>query len=130
MFYGIVESESLHNPRVLNTLTAKKVVKEFQPNAETKYWHIFVLKVSDDEIVSVAEDIASEIKNGWYAIFWSGAKVYVVFSRKIFELRKEAHWQSAEYEAVREYGNKNGVQKEYLDFNKNFAQYHKLTEDK
>lgn len=129
MYYGIVESESLNNPLILDKYKVKKVVTEFQPNAKTKQWHIFILEILDDSIFSLVKEISSEIKYGWYAIFWNDIKTYVVFSNKVFDLKKEQKWLSKGYEAVREYGSKNGVQKEYLDFNKNFVQYNKLIED-
>lgn len=127
MYYGVVESESLENPLILNSFNPIKIRIEHHPQSITSvYWHVYLLSVSDQSIREEAEKFATQMKYGWYAVFWNEEKAHIVFTNKIFILTKEDDWQSKEYLKVKEYGINHGIQAEYMDFNKNFKAYNKL----
>lgn len=126
MFYGIIESESLNNPTILNSFKTKKVVVESVPLSENPYWHIFIVEVDDNSIEKLAYDLSLVVKPSWYQIFWNDEWVYVVLQSKVFELRREKAWSSPEYEEMRKYALGRGIDEEYLDFNQNFAEYEKI----
>ena len=118
MFKGFVLSESLKDPTVLNDLEKiyVKVEHHFEYDGEPKIWHDFKLKVEDKDIDRVAELFAKQMKDTWYAHFWNEQVVYVILPEKIFRIPKEKNWQSKEYQNLKEYAIKNGVEERYLKF--------------
>lgn len=126
MYYGILESESLNNPVILNNFKTRKVIVESVPLSKEPYWHIFMVEVEDREIEKLTNDLSLVIKPSWFQIFWNHHTVYVVIQNKVFKLRHEKNWSSPEYEEMRKYAMQRGVQDEYLDFNQNFTEYEKI----
>jgi hypothetical protein len=117
MFKGFVLSESLNNPSILNDF--KKIYVKIEEHPESKdarFWHLFKLEINDNDIEKVAQKFAKEMKYGWYAHFWNGKIVYISFTNKVFKILQEKEWKSEEFQKVKEYGAKNGVEEEYLDF--------------
>ncbi len=126
MFYGMISSEGLENPLVLNSFNPSRVVIDYQPKSTgSSYWHRYLLQIEDEKIDSVVNQFRNLMKHGWYSIFWNDKTVYVVFKDKVFKLEKEKVWKSEEYKNVRRYGIEHGVQEEYLDFNERFKYYNK-----
>jgi hypothetical protein len=126
MFSGIVGSESLNNPRILNSIKNKKVVVEFFPNSTiSSYWHTYFYSIEDESISHFAIEISNTIKDGCYAIFWNNNIVKVIFKGKIFNIQKSDFLTSKDYQELVIFAEKNGVQKEYLDFQKEFEKYQK-----
>jgi len=71
--------------------------------------HLYWVSATDKQI----ETLTSQIRSGWYAHFWKGRKLLVVFRGKKFALesRDKSTWK----EAV-EYGKSVGIPEEQLDF--------------
>lgn len=126
MYYGILESESLNNPVILNNFKTLKVIVESVPLSDNPYWHMFVVEIDDREVEKLTNDLSLVIKPSWFQIFWNNDTVYVVIQNKVFKLKQEKNWSSSEYEEMRKYAMQRGVQEEYLDFNQNFAEYEKI----
>ncbi len=126
MLYGIIQSESLNNPTILNSFKTRKVIVESVPLSENPYWHIFIVEVEDKSIEKLAHDLSLVVKPCWYQIFWSDEWVYVVLQSRVFKLKRENEWSSPEYEEMRRYALGRGVEEEYLDFNQNFMEYEKI----
>lgn len=126
MFYGIVTSESLTNPVVLNELEQVKVMVDAVPTSETPYWHIFVVKVDDKNIDEAVQKVSMVVKQGWYIVFWNDKELRVIMQNKSFDLKREKDWSSPEYKEFQRYAASQGIAPEYLDFNVNFEEYEKL----
>lgn len=119
MYKGFVLSESLKNPLVLNNFEKIYVKVEHHPEfmGEPKIWHDFKLSIKDEDIDKTAEILAGEMKETWYAHFWNKNTVYVILPNKVFKIPKEPKkWQSKEYQELKNYAVKNGVEERYLDF--------------
>ena len=128
MFYGMISSEALKNPLILNDFVPIKVVVDYKPSSGMPYWHRYLLKIEDREIDSITRLLAPLINAEWYAVFWNDKIVYVLFKDKVFTLKKEENWQSGEYLNMKKYGISHGVEEEYLDFNERFKHYKELLE--
>jgi len=118
MYKGFVLSESLKNPTILNNFEKIYVKVENHPEyeGEPKIWHDFKLKVEDKDIEYITNSLAEQMKDSWYAHFWNENYVYVVLPRKVFKIPKEEKWQSKEYQELKEYALKYGVEGQYLEF--------------
>jgi len=117
MFKGFVLSESLKNPAILNNFETIKVIVEHHPEfeGEPKIWHDFKLKIADNKIVDVCNDISKEIKEEWYAHFWNENTVYVALPNKVFKMpRENGNWQSSAYQKCKRYAIEHGVEEHYL----------------
>jgi catechol 2,3-dioxygenase-like lactoylglutathione lyase family enzyme len=130
MYYCMISSEALKDPLLLNDYRPLKVTVDHKPQSEHQYWHRYLYAFTDDQVREMAELFASHMNDGWYAVAWNGAAVYVILKREIFELKREKNWQSAEYQKMRQYAIAHGVQEEYLDFNERFAHYETLIANK
>ncbi len=64
----------------------------------------------------VTKLFSTQMKNAWYAHFWNEKTVYVVLPEKVFKIPREKHWQSKEYQNLKEYAIKHGVEERYLKF--------------
>jgi len=129
MFYGMVSSEALEDPLVLNTVTPLKVIIDQKDDADAPLWHRYLLKVSDKELKDILNKLKPQVKQGWYAIFWNDLEVHVIFTNKVFSLKREQQWKSKAYEQVRAYGTTHGVQDYYIDFNERFLHYDALVQE-
>jgi len=114
MWKGIIIAEGLEEPSVINEFDVYKAriskQDEFidgQGNRER--WHLYWVRATDKQV----ETLTSRIRNGWYAHFWKGRKLLVVFRGKKFGL--QAKDKSTWKEAV-EYGKSVGIPEEQLDF--------------
>jgi hypothetical protein len=118
MFKGAVLSESLNNPALLNDFRKTQVhIEEHPESPEIPFWHLFKVEVADEEIEHITEQLAAEMKLGWYAHLWDADVVYVVFAQRVFKLPREDRWSSAEYQEAKQYGIEyGGVDERYLDF--------------
>lgn len=118
MFKGFVLSESLKDPLILNDYKKIYVTVEHHPESnEFPFWHLFKIEVEGKDIEQVAKRFSKELKErGWYAHFWNDNIVYICFPNKIFKIRREEKWSSKEYEEVKRYAIKIGIEERYLDF--------------
>ena len=125
MYFGVVETESLKDPSVLKSLNVIKEIVENHPEANEKIWHVNILKVGDNKIEDVINNIYKVMKKGWFSIFWNDEKVYTVLLNKTFKLKKD-YWKSSDFNEFKNYAIENEVEEFYLDFNKNFKYYNRL----
>ncbi|MFC1722722.1 hypothetical protein ACFL0V_01155 [Nanoarchaeota archaeon] len=118
MFKGFVLSESLQDPTLLNTFEKIYVKVELHSESDEypPFWHLFKIRVGDEEIKKVSDQFANSIKPKWYAHFWNDKTVYVVFSNKIFQIPMEEEWSSKEFQETKEYALSVGIAERYLDF--------------
>ena len=117
MFKGIIELESLNRTDILDDVNIIQKFEEHHPEATIKHWHGLKLEVNEAFIESVTEKISKSIKHDWYAIFWNENEVLVVFSNKIFRLSHTVV-KSGNYDEIKSYGEKQGVQKEFINLQK------------
>ena len=131
MYSGIVGSESLNNPLILNSASSARVLVEHYPTSTiTPYWHTFFLKIKDADIQRFMHLVSKEIKAGCFAIFWNEELVYMVFPNRVFSLPKRNFKESKVYPEMITYARKNGVQEEFLNIEEEFERYSKaITED-
>ncbi|VVB60462.1 Uncharacterised protein [uncultured archaeon] len=117
MFKGFILSESLNNPTILNDFRKIYVKVEDHPESKNaRFWHLFKIEIDEKDIEKVAQKTSKELKYGWYAHFWNGKFVYISFVNNVFKIPQEKKWSSKEFQKVKEYGAKNGVEEGYLDF--------------
>jgi len=115
MFKGIIISESLNEPSLINQFKIYKaeISKEEEsiPNENRKArWHLYWAKASMKQI----KQLSKEIKQGGYTHFWNSKKeVKVIFKDKIFKLQfdNKSSWKDAV-----EYGKSIGIPEYQLDF--------------
>ena len=117
VFKGFILSESLNNPEILDKFKKIYVKTEEHPESEeAKVWHLFKIEIDDKDITKVAKQFSKLLKDKWYAHFWNGKVVYVIFPNKVFMIPQEKKWSSNEFQKVKEYGMKIGIEEQYLDF--------------
>lgn len=118
MYKGFVLSESLKDPTILNKFEKIYVKVEHHPeyDGEPKIWHDFKIKVEEKNIVSITNLLAEQMKDAWYAHFWNNYEVYVVLPHRIFKIPREQNWQSKEYQELKDYAIKHGIEERYLNF--------------
>jgi hypothetical protein len=118
MFKGFILSESLKDPTILNNLEKEYVSVEnhIEYGGGPKVWHNFKVIVSNEDIIKITEELAKNMKETWYAHFWSDLIVYVVLPNKVFKVPREKEWKSKEYQICKDYASKHGVEEQYLEF--------------
>ncbi len=72
-------------------------------------WHIYHVMCSKTEI----DKLQPHILNSWYAHFWEGNKIIVVYNDRQFEIMKDD--RSTWKEAI-EHGGAQGIAEDELDF--------------
>ena len=124
MYFAVIDTESLADPRIINDFPIFKVVIEYEPNSEAnKYHHIFFIKIKSEEIDKKISKISQEMKNGWYAFFWDDQYLLIVYNNKTFKVTQK----NPDYSAAQNYGRLVGIQGEFLDFKTYFDRYKKIT---
>jgi hypothetical protein len=111
---GVVIAEGLHDPTVLNALRVDGayITQDGQPLDEdgTKgRWHLYWVDVSDVDV----DKIQAGTRCGWYAHFWQGERLLVVFNDARFALGR--HDQST-WEPAIDHGLQQGLRRDWLDF--------------
>jgi hypothetical protein len=115
IFNGLLETESLINPLLVNALVLKKMSIEYHPDSvDGKYWHVCRVEVPAEQMQKLSIQLSKEIKYGWYSVFWNSNDVIVVFANKIFSMLRHGYQDSGEYKRMRNYGIANGVQEKYM----------------
>ena len=102
IYKGIIIHESLED---------KNLVKKMQI-LDTKVagaWTIYTVLISKSDV----EDLAPYIKQGWYAHFWHGNEIVVVFRDNIFKFK---HNEPASWREAIGYGISIGIPRKQLDF--------------
>jgi hypothetical protein len=107
-YRGIIIEESLVDNRTLNNITIIKMHISTQENKMDR-WHLLEVEIEDENI----EKLSKEIIEGWYAHFWHGTDIIVIFKDKIIKFN---YLDKKSWNEVLEYGNKLGIPNEQLDF--------------
>lgn len=116
IFKGILISESLVHPSILNNLRKLDVaVNDTVDTPEAPVWHLFKVEIADDQLGAVIKLTEDNFKYGWYAHYWNGTVVHVCFQGKTFTIPQEAHWSSPEFQIMKAYAVSHGVAEKYLD---------------
>lgn len=104
-YKGIIIEESLENRDFLKEVqTVKSTV------SEDGGWHMHTVLVFPEYL----ERLAQNLKDGtWYAHFWHGRDVIVVFKGKTFQFNFD---DKETWEDALEYGRALGISEEQLDF--------------
>jgi hypothetical protein len=113
-FRGVVIAEALKDPTLVNKLRVHRalITDEGAPidyEGHAGRWHLYWID-ADQETIS---DVQKETKRGWYAHFWDGDRLLVVYDDAIFDLsrRDRSSWLLAI-----EHGEKQGIPRDDLDF--------------
>ena len=108
-FFGIVIEQSLTDPAFAETLDI--VQRKPGPNGS---WTFLLVRISSDRLFTELERIRQALTSGqpWYAHFFSGEKIAVVFSEAIFSMTTDV----ASWEAAIAHGLSLGIRREQLDF--------------
>lgn len=108
-YKGTIVEESLVDNRLVNTfkITAVRISNADKPEER---WHLYKVEATPKQI----DTLAAQLKPaGWYAHFWRGDDIIVVFPRKKFAVKYSD--QDTWKEAVA-YGESIGIPTEQLDF--------------
>ena len=113
-FKGVIIAEGLSDPTVINKFAVYKasITEDGMPvdyEGHSGRWHLYHVRCSRKEI----DELQPQIVKGWYAHFWEGSRIIVVYSDRQFEIRKDdrSTWQ----EAIA-YGREQGIPEDELDF--------------
>ena len=108
-FYGIVIEQSLADPAFVETLDV--VHRKQDPNGS---WVFLLVRIASDRLFSELERIREALADDqpWYAHFFSGEKIAVVFPDAIISMTTDA----ASWEAAIAHGLTLGIPREQLDF--------------
>lgn len=111
---GSIIAEGLSDPTITNkfSIHGASISKDDLPidyKGNLGRWHGYEVSCSREEIDALQQYISP----GWYAHFWKGNRIIVVFNDRQFELDKndEGTWKGAI-----EHGKKQGIPKKELDF--------------
>lgn len=113
-WHGIVIAESLEDPALINDLTiyGAHIGDEGLPidyDGGLGRWHTYWVEVSDSDIDLVQRDLL----HGWYAHFWRGDDLLVVYDDERFRLSRAA---PATWDTARAHGRAQGIPDAELDF--------------
>lgn len=127
MFYAVIDTESLSDPKIVNSFKQLRVEVEYEPNSTaSKYHHVFFLQIKDEEVGKQMDKFSREMKDGWYAFFWNNKILYIIFNKERFRVGLPVKKQDLEYLKSQEYGRLIGIQGEFLDFDKYFKRYDRI----
>ena len=97
-FKGVVISEGLSDPTIINNFTVYRVeiTRDGMPvDYEGNFgrWHLYHVTCSRKEI----DNLQPHIIKGWYAHFWQGNRIIVVYNDRQFEILKDERltWKEA-----------------------------------
>lgn len=105
LFTGTIVGESLHNQETLKDIR----VLESRYSKEAG-WHLYEVEVTQEQIQEISHNLAD---GTWYAHFWHGDNIIVVFKGKTFEF---THSDKNSWQPAIDYGLKLGIPEEQLDF--------------
>ena len=108
-FLGIVIEQSLTDPAFAETLDV--VQRKRDPNGS---WVFLLVRIASDRLFTELERIRQALADDqpWYAHFFSGEKIAVVFSEAIISMTTDV----ASWEAAIAHGLTLGIPREQLDF--------------
>lgn len=108
-YIGTIVEESLEDSRVLNDfhILNTRITKEDNP---AERWHLCKVEATPEQLQKLSAVLKPE---KWYAHFWNGNKIIVVFRDKTFEQKAD---DKSTWEPAIQYGLSIGIPKEQLDF--------------
>ncbi|WP_313181746.1 hypothetical protein [Lacrimispora sp.] len=117
LYKGFVLSESLSNPLVLNTFEKINVkVEKHNDINYPEFWHLFMLRISEDEIQKAVELVCEYLKNGWYAHFWNEEILFICLPNHLFKIERHIDSFEKEFDKVKDFAETFGIKRQYLDF--------------
>lgn len=111
---GIVIAEGLKDPSLVNQLRVfrARITDEGAPidyEGHIGRWHLYWVSVNEGEVQAIRE----MLKPGWYAHFWEGDRLVVVYDDAAFEMSRTD--RDSWVEAI-QHGEGQGIPKDELDF--------------
>lgn len=110
----MIIAEGLKDPTLVNQLCVRRaeITAEDLPvdvDGNTGRWHLYWVELDPTAI----PEIQRNTKHGWYAHFWEGDRLIVVYDDAVFEASRSdpATWQNAVA-----HGRSQGIADEELDF--------------
>lgn len=129
MFYAVIDTESLHDPRLINDFDQLRVMVEHEPNSEaSKYHHVFFLKLSQDDEGNFSNKVIKNMKQGWFAFLWNEDFLRVYFRDRHFDF-KFLDWPNEKYQEMIEYARGLNIQEEFLGIKEYFERYNNLVNE-
>jgi hypothetical protein len=111
---GCVIAESLVDPTMINGLATYHAAVSpdglpLDRDGGMGRWHLYWFRCAPDVVPAVQQ----QLKQGWYAHFWDGPCIIVVYADAIFEIRADDRSTWADAVAP---GRRHGIPDEQLDF--------------
>jgi hypothetical protein len=111
---GVVIAEGLRDPTLINNLRVARayITGDDQPideHGRLGRWHLYWVDVTPAEI----DLIQSHTVHAWYAHFWTGNRLLVVYDDARFELARD---DQSTWEPAVSHGLRQGLLPEWLDF--------------
>ena len=114
VWHGVVISEGLRDPTLINDLrvVGARISTDDQPvddHGTLGRWHLYWVDVTPTQI----DLLQSGTLHEWYAHFWRGSRLLVVYDDTRFELVRD---DRATWTPAIEHGLQQGLRPEWLDF--------------
>jgi len=101
---GVIIKQGLKNPLVIDGFKIVEHVFDRDPD-----WDMYTVEATRDQI----DRLSNQLLDKWYAHFWDGREVVVVFKDHIFELNYD---DKASWKPAVNYGLSVGIPIQQLDF--------------
>jgi hypothetical protein len=105
-YKGMIIRESLIHPEILD----RYEIINIETTEGDAPWHVYVVRVAEDDFGTIAGNIKS---NQWYAHFWRGHDVVVIYKDKIF---RASYDDKPSWQPIVDYGVSLGLPIRMLDF--------------
>jgi NTP pyrophosphatase (non-canonical NTP hydrolase) len=114
LWRGVVIAEGLRDPKVINNLHVGRahITGDDLPLDERGTrgrWHLYWVDLTSEQI----DLIQAQTLRGWYAHFWAGSQLVVVYDDARFEMTRD---DPAAWEPAIKHGLGQGLRREWLDF--------------
>jgi|SRR3989344_3716960 len=123
MHFGIIETESLENKKILGDFNILKSYEESHPEDEVKAWTINKISLEWEGTLNLIKKLSKSMNGGWYSLIWNDEFVWVIFRDKFFKIKNENPWNKKEFNEVVDYGLSQGIKKIYFDNLRNSINY-------
>lgn len=117
-YTGTIIEESLSNKEVLKRVeiisTKVSPVTEKMQTPWLKQWALHKVRINEVDAGEIAKDLSTSLqKNDWYADYKNPEWHYIVFSGKIFKIKRD---DAEGYQKAKEYGLSLGIPEYQVDF--------------
>jgi hypothetical protein len=127
MFFTVIDTESLIDPRIINSFKPFKVEIEYEPNSQAnKYHHVFFLGLDEENLEKQIELFSQQMKDGWYAFFWNQEIFYIVFNKQRFLVKLPDPEKDENYIKAQNYGKSVEIQENFLNFKEYWERYNRI----